>query len=185
MVGCIEDIFNVPRIGPPSEAQTDPRLTCATEGVFSAVWATYLAMKIKGLIEKEVTEARIAADLPKPLAQKLVEQLQCGGARFFSWVVDALVTNFMFSDPGAVHERLAACLRKYMNRAMEEVPGDSSTQFKIQSAPFSVDTLPKTPSDYQVSGRVSMVDQWRLFYGELCVAPFWTSCTPHWKWYLR
>ena len=76
---------------------------------------------------KQINEACIAVDLPKALAQRLVEQLQCGRARFFCWEIEGLVTIFMFADSSAVHEHLAASVRKFMHRSMQRIPGDSST----------------------------------------------------------
>lgn len=88
------------------------------------VWADYLTQKLGVLIEKDITEACLAIDLPKALALILMERLESGGQRFLGWEVQGLVTIFLYTDPDEVHEDIADEIKLELFLAMQEVPGD-------------------------------------------------------------
>lgn len=92
---------------------------------FLAVWADYLTQKLGVLIEKDITEACLAIDLPKALALILMERLESGGQRFLGWEVQGLVTIFLYTDPDEVHEDIADEIKLELFLAMQEVPGDA------------------------------------------------------------
>ena len=83
--------------------------------------------KVQVLIRKQITEACLAVDLPRSLAKRLIERLQSGGQDFLCWEVQGLVTIFLYADPNAVHEQICGSIKKKLNKAFDEIPGDTFT----------------------------------------------------------